>query len=76
MHYTQCLLLSTDEESASVALNHIAWIPSMFAKIGRRLFIDGLPGKWEVLQRYESKEASEVEERSRDYLYQRKASDI
>lgn len=76
MHYTQCLLLSTDEASASVTLNHVAWIPSSFAIVGRRLFIDGLPGKWEVLERYESKEASEVELKSRDYLKQREASDI
>lgn len=76
MHYTQCLLLSTDEASASMCLNHVAWIPSMFAIIGRRLFIDGLPGKWEVLERYETKEAKFVEPKSRDYLHQREASDI
>lgn len=76
MHYTQCNLLSVDEASASCSYNHVAWIPSQFAIVGRRLFIDGLPGKWEVIEKYESREASLVELKSRDYLKQRKASDI
>ncbi len=76
MHYTQCRLLSTDEASASLTTYHVAWIPSQFAIVGRRLFIDGLPGKWEVLERYESREADQVELKSRDYLKQRKASDV
>lgn len=76
MHYTQCRFLSTDEASALVSLYHVAWIPSQFAVIGKRLFIEDMPGIWEVIERYETKEKEYVEARSRDYLNQRKASDI
>lgn len=46
---------------------HVAWIPSQFAKVGRRLRIDGLDGDWIVSERYDSKPAEYVEAKAREH---------
>lgn len=48
---------------------HTAWIPKRFAKVNKKILIDSLPGLWTVMACWESREASYVEELSRDYKH-------
>ena len=68
--YTQCKM------SRDANVEYVAWIPSKFAVVGKKITIEGKDGTWQVVERYSSKDAKYVEECSRDYLRQREASDI
>ena len=72
-HSTQCKMLGLDEAEGQV---HVAWLPSRFAVVGKLIDIDGMAGRWRVVERYESKPTEYVYERSRDYQRQREASDV
>lgn len=81
MFFKQCLLNKGTARKVS-------WIPAIFAKIGRVLklritiqsgcLVDHGPWDdgWTVLEVWGGAEEKEVEDRSRDYLRTRKASDI
>jgi hypothetical protein len=70
-YYVQC-------ELRSGSAKDIVWIPDKFAEVGKMLMIDGYKNGWVVSQVFESskKTKKEVNEKSRDYLKQREASDI
>lgn len=73
-HYTQAELRHPDDDGGERV--HVAFLPSVMAKAGRRLRIDGMPGTWTVTARYETKPAEWIEPKSRDHLHQREASDV
>lgn len=88
--HTQCLLVSFDhdgsEECAMRVMpsehggrpfwEYVAWIPSSFAEKTRCLRIDGVHGNWYVREVHGTRPSDWVNEKSRDYTRQRKASDI
>ncbi len=59
--YTQC---DMKNESSYI---HTAWIPKEYARVHKKIKIDSLQGTWTVVMCYETKDASFVEEHSRDY---------
>lgn len=74
MFYRQCKLKNGK-------LEHVSWVPEKFAKIGKFISIKDSKGKWnngyKVVEVGDIRlEDEEVFERSQDYKYQRKASDI
>jgi len=58
----------------------VAWIPERYAKIGKYIKLkienDVLEDGWEVISADSKTKAEEIELCSRDYLKQRKASDV
>lgn len=72
-HYTQATMHGLDEAAGQ---RHVAWIPSEHARLGRKIRIDGLAGRWLVVERGDTKTAEWVEPKSRDHLHQREASDV
>lgn len=72
-HYTQVTMRGLGAAAGRV---YTAWIPSGFARVGKLLKIDGRPGVWRVDERHDTVRADWIEERSRDYLHQREASDV
>lgn len=69
-NYTQCKLRSNG------SLEHTAWIPSQYAKIGKIIRLKDMPHIWEVVEVYATRTLDEVRARERDHLNQRKASDV
>ena len=69
--YTQCKM-----ESAQTANEHVAWIPTKFAQIGRLLVIDTMPGKHFVREVWSTLPAKTVQDRERLYLKHREFTDI
>lgn len=60
---------------SSGGTSYVAWLPDKFAVVGKVVEIHGK--NWTIKNVYgPHKEDAEVHERSRDYLRQRKASDI
>lgn len=52
----------------------MVWIPDKFAKIGKIIKINN--NVWEVIKTYSRERIDNLEKVERDYLKQRKASDI
>jgi hypothetical protein len=75
--YTQCTYTqpasTTDTNAVRVG---VAWIPSQFAEVGRKIRIDGKLGVWTVTGVGSTKSAEHAIADSRDYLNMRKVSDI
>lgn len=88
--HTQCLLVSFDHDGSEQCsqrvkpmenggrpyYEYVAWIPSSFAEKGRSLRIDDVHGNWYVREVHGTRPSDWVNEKSRDYTKQRKASDI
>ena len=76
-YYCQCKLRKKlDEDRYQI---DVGWIPDKFAKIGRCLKIkrDGVWDEgWEVIEVGSRKEIEDVEAGERDFLKQRKVSDV
>lgn len=71
--YTQCKYA---QETATGKKFDVAWIPSNFAKVGKKIRIDDKDGVWTIESVGSTKSAKTAMEDSRDYLKQREASDI
>jgi hypothetical protein len=57
----------------------VIWIPEKFAKIGKYIKIkenDIWDNGWEVIEVWAKKELDSIEDKERDFLKQRKASDV
>lgn len=78
-NYTQCKL-EKQYDNTCRAYSYVVWIPSKFAKIGKMLTVkqddESWSDGWKVVATYTTQKAAQVEEDARDYLHQRKASDI
>ena len=57
-------------------LEHVAWIPEEFARIGAPLEIDGMEGQWTVVEVWGRRPKDWVIGRERDYKKQRGVSDV
>jgi hypothetical protein len=57
-------------------LEYVAWIPKKKAVVGKWLRIDKMRGNWQVEEVWATKDAAEVNVRSRDHLHTREASDV
>lgn len=68
MNHCQCKLKKGNKFQVS-------WIPEKYTKLGKFLKLKEDNG-WEVIEIFAKKNSKEVDKRSRDYKYQRKASDI
>lgn len=71
-YHRQCDLVKGNDRTTT-------WIPEMFAKVGKTLKLqdgDGWDEGWVVSSVGVRLESSKVKDNSRDYLRQRKASDI
>lgn len=75
--YAQCTMVRPLASGA--AEQHVAWIPSQLAKVGKVVDIDikgeRVPG-YRIVAVGEKRPASFVIARERDYAHQRKVSDI
>lgn len=72
-HYTQITLHGLDEAAGR---RHVAWIPSERARLGGKVRIDGMAGRWLVVEWHDTITADWVEAKARDHLHQREASDV
>ena len=68
-HYRQCMLVNGEATT-------VAWIPDTLAKVGKWIEAKADKSLWYVYEAWNRLPAAVVEERSRDYRNQRKASDI
>ena len=66
--YKQCILRKGNIQTTS-------WIPEKYAKVNKVLKLKAVDG-WKVIEVGVEMDEKEVNERSRDYLKQRKASDV
>lgn len=78
--YTQCTYTQMVESTTGVSTNALrigtAWIPTEFAKVGKRIRIDGKEGIWTVTAVGSTKGEKAAMADSRDYLKMRQVSDI
>jgi hypothetical protein len=75
-HMRQCTLR---QKFGGISTETTSWIPEQFAKLGNCVSLkdgDEWEDGWKIVIVGARKEATEVHERSRDHLRQRKASDI
>lgn len=79
MTYRQCTIVRDDVEDGTT-MSETVWIPSKYAVIGTVLmfpkFREDVRDGWVVCAVYGEELGEEVVERSRDYIYQREASDV
>lgn len=77
LHYRQCHLKKKD---GNATLEQVSWIPEPFCVVGKVLKLKDDHGNWDdgwkVVFAGPSEPAASVETRSRDYLKNRKATDI
>lgn len=74
--YKQCILQKRKGIKPEVITQQTAWIPEVFAHVGRLVELKGDNG-WEVVAVAQQRlDAETVSEQSQDYKHQRKASDI
>lgn len=74
--YTQCLM---SRSSGTGRMQHVAWIPTQFARKGRYVKIDfetGTVDGWRIDETWAVQSAGDTNERSQDYKHQRDASDV
>ena len=64
------------DDGTRARLEYVAWIPKKKAVVGKWLRIDNLRGNWQVEEVWATKDAAEVNVRSRDHLRTREASDV
>jgi hypothetical protein len=74
MHFRQCRLRTNETESCVTETT--SWIPEKQAKVGSLVKLEGDKDIWRVTFVGERMKGGLVKERSRDYLHQRKVSDI
>lgn len=74
--YTQCIYTQPVTSNTNAIRVGTAWIPTQFAKVGKKIRIDGKDGVWTVTGVGSTKSKEYAERASRDYLKQREASDI
>lgn len=71
--YTQCKLAARGK---SGYLTEVSWIPSEFAKQGEKIVISSTTCVWTVEAVYGTMNAEDLKAGERDFLNQRKVSDI
>ena len=75
--YTQCEYSQAGTvDGRPIKRSDVSWIPSEFAKMGRKILIDGKDGVWTIESVGGTKSSTDAIADSRDYLNQRKVSDI
>ena len=85
----QCKMRSTDTDGKGEGVTHVvsldgsanyyeyvSWIPAKYGKKGAWIKIKGYAGNWQVVEVWSIKPEADANERSRDHLHQRKASDV